>query len=441
MTDDFPKNEQETMIPEDSFVIDESDLSSDEWQDPPSQDDGFSDPEIAHDESEEAVEMQEEMLDDPALIQDGDEEVYEEGDEEEETGRGKSVLFGALAIGLIVIGGAGYMFFGSSVPSAPASLNSFTNKQAVEPLVPVTKTVAEGKIKRDEPTPNETDMSLLYTPGRVGKDPYILPKKTSKVTIGGSTDIIIHDGSSGEMSKTELVYNKPANSPSVKVDPSIVKIEDLPVTPTAVTSAPVSVPAPVVENAELVQLKIANKLLKKEIASFRLSQEQAVPANDGELKKVEARLSARDKELETEKKKTATAEKENVVLQKDVKKLQKQLKEAHSKLEDIKTVVKKAKARKRLAKVKKVEKKKSSKSRRVIAKVPQTTVKMLVPPQPKDFVLRAATPEAAWVAKSKGDTNLQRVVVGDEIQQIGRIIAIRNRNGKWEVVGTKGTLR
>jgi len=56
------------------------------------------------------------------------------------------------------------------------------------------------------------------------------------------------------------------------------------------------------------------------------------------------------------------------------------------------------------------------------------------------WVLRAATPEAAWVSEGAETTELQQVQVGDTLPGIGTVREIRQTGDKWAIVGTKGTI-
>jgi hypothetical protein len=56
------------------------------------------------------------------------------------------------------------------------------------------------------------------------------------------------------------------------------------------------------------------------------------------------------------------------------------------------------------------------------------------------WVLRAASPNEAWVAKDSSTPDLQPVHIGDNVPGIGLVTAIREENGLWVVDGTKGTI-
>jgi len=55
------------------------------------------------------------------------------------------------------------------------------------------------------------------------------------------------------------------------------------------------------------------------------------------------------------------------------------------------------------------------------------------------WVLRAATPEGAWLSQGANAAELRKVEVGETVPGLGKIKAIREKNGVWEVVGTKGS--
>ena len=57
------------------------------------------------------------------------------------------------------------------------------------------------------------------------------------------------------------------------------------------------------------------------------------------------------------------------------------------------------------------------------------------------WVLRAASPDEAWVAKDIYTSDLQPVEVGDSLAGIGKVTAIREENGAWMIEGTQGEIR
>lgn len=57
------------------------------------------------------------------------------------------------------------------------------------------------------------------------------------------------------------------------------------------------------------------------------------------------------------------------------------------------------------------------------------------------WVLRAATPDSAWVSAGANAPDLKRVAVGDSLPGIGKVKEIRQSGGQWQVIGTAGTVR
>lgn len=57
------------------------------------------------------------------------------------------------------------------------------------------------------------------------------------------------------------------------------------------------------------------------------------------------------------------------------------------------------------------------------------------------WVLRAATPDAAWVSKGPHQDELIQLTVGQEVKGVGRVTAIQQRGNMWVVVGTKGVIQ
>jgi hypothetical protein len=57
------------------------------------------------------------------------------------------------------------------------------------------------------------------------------------------------------------------------------------------------------------------------------------------------------------------------------------------------------------------------------------------------WVLRAATPNEAWVAADAQSAELRHVQVGDSLSGIGQIRSIRHTPDGWEIEGTTGTIR
>ncbi len=58
-----------------------------------------------------------------------------------------------------------------------------------------------------------------------------------------------------------------------------------------------------------------------------------------------------------------------------------------------------------------------------------------------NWVLRAATPDEAWVAKDATTPELKHVRVGDDLPGIGKVQAIHQTGDSWAIEGAQGTVR
>ena len=59
----------------------------------------------------------------------------------------------------------------------------------------------------------------------------------------------------------------------------------------------------------------------------------------------------------------------------------------------------------------------------------------------RNWVLRAASPDEAWVAKDDTTTELRAVHIGDSLPGVGRITAIRDQGGVWVLQGAQGAVQ
>lgn len=57
------------------------------------------------------------------------------------------------------------------------------------------------------------------------------------------------------------------------------------------------------------------------------------------------------------------------------------------------------------------------------------------------WVLRSATPGAAWLSQGPYSSDLRRVVPGDKVPGLGTITSVRQVAGRWLVEGTQGSVR
>lgn len=71
---------------------------------------------------------------------------------------------------------------------------------------------------------------------------------------------------------------------------------------------------------------------------------------------------------------------------------------------------------------------------------PKAVAKAAAPKPINNWELRSASDGMAWITR-RGENQLFRVDVGDEVPGIGRVTAIREQGGRWVVVGTQGMIR
>jgi len=57
------------------------------------------------------------------------------------------------------------------------------------------------------------------------------------------------------------------------------------------------------------------------------------------------------------------------------------------------------------------------------------------------WVLRAATPDAAWVSQGADSAELRQVRVGDTLPGIGKVRSIQQTDDRWIIMGSKGSIR
>ena len=57
-----------------------------------------------------------------------------------------------------------------------------------------------------------------------------------------------------------------------------------------------------------------------------------------------------------------------------------------------------------------------------------------------NWILRAATPNEAWVAKSSSSSDLVHVKPGESLAGIGQVQSIRAVGDRWVIEGTEGAV-
>ncbi len=392
-----------------------------------------------------------------ALAEDGMEETLEEGGEEETVAdgqsdkrKGKLILFSMLGIGVLFVGGLLYLQFGGeSGPSAALPIGSVIDVEAV----------AKDKTKKAEPelyvtpTTGETDISSLYKTSQqqAGAGGTALPSAVDSLTGGGADKAALGES-------TEIITDNP--SPPA---PTIAKIENIPVPPLSAQKEQVA-PPPSAE-ASLTPEPAPSASLAPIPASLGGGEPQK---QNPSLAEAEVRLGKMEEQLGALKKELDEALQKNIELVKQLEVTQNAkaasetqgLEEKVRQLEQQLAVAQESKGKKAepaaqassglfveemsgsAAEPRSVAKKKTTKPKTVAKKKKATTPKKKTASSSSSgWVLRAATPDAAWVSTSSHSAELRRVGVGESLPGIGRVVEIRQNGDVWEVVGSSGTLR
>jgi len=84
---------------------------------------------------------------------------------------------------------------------------------------------------------------------------------------------------------------------------------------------------------------------------------------------------------------------------------------------------------------------KASHASRHHAKAPAATSERHFLDQSAGWVLRAATPDEAWIAKNNDTRELHPVHIGDNLAGIGKVTAIEQSGDGWVLQGTTGNIR
>lgn len=413
------------------------------------------------------------------LEAEGEDNAEAEGGEEEtapavDAGRGKKVLYGLLVLGALFVGGLAYLQFGGS--GAPEDkgvglrlASMYDDKQSKRPLPPAS---AMPEAESVTPTTGETDLTSLYKaaqqqtqggamalPNAANVDP-----AAGKPASGTSTEILtLSDQAPIPMPENALPSKAPAPEPvAVKKAsaPSIAKVEEVPLpraASSAKTPAQAAPPAPNAFGASVPavsesltagasaalspEMETRLKTMGQQVESLQKSLDEALKKNVDLVTQLE-KAQSRQVALEG-------GETEKAQMQEQLKRLESQLASARSTVASRETsgvahrggialqeetsltqsenVPSKAVKKKAATTVKK--------------KTKRTAEAAVASSSSKRWVLRAATPDAAWVSKTPYAEDLQRVAVGETLAGIGRVVSIHQKGQSWEVVGTSGSLR
>ncbi len=360
--------------------------------------------------------------------------------------RGSKVLFGTLAGIALVIGGLAYLQFGGkSAPKAPAPVPASVTTKSAPSSAP------ENALKAQQsdtgfsslpatPTTSEADITAIYNAG-IGNTKQPM---TNTVAIPGdsSPDNSLEKGRDTRISASDILTTAPI-VPPVKPMATPEKTPVLETPPPVAAPAPVAV-APVLPSAAQTEMEnrikeLSSQLedLKNTIGQMNLQTSQIVsklekaPSEDA-MKSLEA-LENRLAQLEQKLAQSGNKKSIKPVAKEEVKEPVKELSALPQELENVhfppsmqeeapvKQTVKKATAS-RLKKAVKARDTSASKAKAA------------------GWVLRAATPDSAWVSKGANAPELQQVQVGDTLPGIGKIRAIEQTGDRWTIIGTQGKI-
>lgn len=391
----------------------EGEIQGEAWQDDLPPEDDFQDVE----------EPAEEIVEEEGVVSEAEEATSVDKK------RGKKVLFGVLAVAVALVGGMAYLQLGSNGPvSAPSPMTAALDVKAMKETKPETSPVGQD-IAPVTPKTGEADLSALYKaaqPQDQRNIAAVLPNAktggsdSDKPSLGTSTEIM---GLSDSL-PPPAVAPAPVMAPPPAPAPEVAKIENVPmpelqpapeektkpVAALAVAAAP-----SVEEDARLKDMKAQIEELKaaldRAVQKIDALQKNEVPAS------LEERLTSLEKKIEGQKAETTSS----IAIQEP----------ASPKDEFANEPVKQVQT----AKAAKPAKAKSPAKKAAVKKEPKAAKKT------GGWVLRAATPDAAWVSQGDYEAELRRVAVGDSLPGVGKIKEIRQKGDIWEVVGTKGVLK
>lgn len=449
MSDKNQFTENDTPMTDEPEISAEETLTGESWQTDAPPEDGFHDAETT---SEDMIE-EESGLDDS----------YEDASAPSKD-RGKTIFYGALGVAALLIGGMVLMQFSGSSQEAPPSA-------MVSDLAPVT--MSERPPAPPEtaaaPTAGETDMASLY----------------QSAAPAGSTTVMPDMPAEKEAVTTEIMtLADVAAAPAPAPEPTVAKVENVPLAhdepvippakPEKNVPAPMPAPtpapalAPVQESipvrtsavpASDVETRLgemADKIKTLESALEQAAQKNAELVARMETLSVASNTSLEERlaRLEQQKREDAAKPAKASKPKASVAKVERaapvsapetydstagivtdllpeeQVKEAMQQAEP--APAKKALSKKKTTKETKTRKAKES------AKATKTSKEAA---GQGGLVLRAATPDAAWVSGDAHSHDLQRVTVGETLPGLGKIKEIRQNGESWELVGTEGTLR
>jgi intracellular multiplication protein IcmG len=404
-----PKDENERIATEEG--LESFGSGENVWHEDQPPVDGFEDHDIEGETGEAVVEEAE-----------PDEEV-----EEVSQKKGAWLPLAAAVFGILFVGTMIYLQYGSLLKGSSAP-QPILETMATTPSTPAIETPA--------PAPDTT----------VASAPAAAPAGTN---IGTA---IPESGNIGTVSPIDEIKPAPTAIPAANVPvPEVAPVGAPPVSTAEISAKPAS-PAPALEVPAKAPVAAAMpSAAVAPVASLPLS-------TDVGSKEIAARLDAIQKTLEQTSQRLGAVESTVANLQaagvqsgasSDVTSLQNRISKIEQNLasgtslaatselkaEPVSSVEpKQAKVKAKEAKpVKEVSKKKEVKSHKA--------AKLVEPKGKTSWVLRAAAADSAWVSKSADSAELRQVEVGQSVPGIGKVKAIREVGGKWEIVGSNGIIR
>jgi hypothetical protein len=314
---------------------------------------------------------------------------------------GAGVMLGTLALGVVVVGGLAYMQFGDmlggqpvpqGVPAVVLDTASAPVSAGVPSAPPATPDIPQPDVKTVDlpstPTTSEADLSSIYKGAHA-------PERTT-----------------GDMAAVPAPGTPMAASAPV-----------VPAAPAQPMTAPDSLPSAVSQQPAA------------QGAAFMDARLNALEAQIDDLRKVMDQTNQRASQLadrlEAVSVKSALPDALPVV--------ENRLDQIERQIANLKTASPAPSARpSAFSGVKKAVPVRPAKKTKVSAK----KIAVASPASEKEtWVLRAATPGEAWVAKDANAAQLRKVKVGDILPGIGEVKSIGQAGGGWAVEGTQGVIR
>lgn len=465
---------------EEVFVSDDEASQADSWQDelPPESDlppeDDFHDAETLDDDSE--LSGEESYVEDPA-----GEDVPEVGAIDK--GRGKKILVGALVVGTVFIGGLAYLQFGGNANKSSVAipmgqvidLKNISEKPKTAAVMPKTGSQAASAAA---PTNGSTDMASLYVGSHADGMANALPSAQdamasgNKSSLGNSSDMMTldgpvsaHDGAAvpaatipgQDKATTDNTASAAKALAPIADTPALPPIPDVPsaATPSPLRPVPTAAVPAQPSLAASAEADARLKALNDQIDSLKKSLDQAAQQNADLTKRLEtlqqdqtaanekAALEGRIKELEQQIATQAAAVPAPVAAKPAAKAaapaahrseldMLADSSMAEPPVAEKEAQVEKAPAVSTKKKRTSVSRKKSrSASRRESGRSSVAA---------SGWVLRAATPDTAWVSMGADAAELRRVTVGETLSGIGKVKEIRQDGEVWTLIGTKGSV-